>query len=337
MTRISRDTLRLWTRADVTERRALVTGAGGFVGQWLCRDLVRQGWHVVGSSLTDAPLGVLSPMEHSAVDWRLGDLRDSAVIERALTGPAADAVFHLAGIAYVPAPDRDPTLALDINVSVALQLLHELRLRQGAGVLDPAVVMVGSAEQYGRHDLSQMPLPETAECAPRTMYAATKYAQEIFALEAFRSSGLRVVCTRSFNHSGPGQEARFLLPSLVTRALEARRLGASTLVIGNAAPLKDFLHVEDAARAYVLLAERGRPGEVYNVCSGNSVTVGDVAKEVLTIVGVNAKLVTDDSLRRSADIPALVGSNRKICSETSWSPRRTRAEIILDLIHAASH
>lgn len=321
----------------MTERRALVTGAGGFVGQWLCRVLVRQGWRVVGSSLSTAPIGVLSAEEHAAIDWQIGDLRAPGEIVRAVEGPALDAVFHLAGIAYVPAADRDPTIALDINVRVGLQLLHELRIRRAEGAFDPAVVIVGSAEQYGRHELSAMPLLETTPCAPRTMYAATKLAQEVFALEAFQASGLRTICTRSFNHSGPGQEPRFLMPSLVARALEARRLGASTLVIGNAGPLKDFLHVEDAARAYVRLAERGRAGEVYNVCSGNRVTVGDVAKEVLEIVGVDATLVTDNSLTRSADIPALVGSNVKLCTETAWSPRRTRADIIADLIHAASH
>ena len=298
---------------------------------------MRQGWRVVGSSLTAAPLGVLSAEEHAAVDWRLGNLRELESIGQALAGPAVDAVFHLAGIAYVPAADRDPTLSFDINVKVALQLLHQLRLRHAAGGFDPSVVIVGSAEQYGWHDVAEMPLSESAVCAPRSIYAATKHAQEVFALEAFRSSGLRVICTRSFNHSGPGQESRFLLPSLVARALEARRLGASTLVIGNAGPLKDFLHVEDAARAYLLLAERGRAGEVYNVCSGNSVSVGDIAKEVLEIVGLDATLVTDDTLRRSADMPALVGLNTKLCTETSWRPRRTRADIIADLIRAASH
>ena len=89
-------------------------------------------------------------------------------------------------------------------------------------------------------------------------------------------------------------------------------------------------------RAYVLLAERGLAGEVYNVCSGEGVPVGEIAREVLTAAGVDAPLVGDDALRRPVDIPVLVGRNDKVRADTGWAPRRTRATIIADLLHAAA-
>jgi GDP-4-dehydro-6-deoxy-D-mannose reductase len=153
-----------------------------------------------------------------------------------------------------------------------------------------------------------------------------------------------VLCTRSFNHSGRGQQKSFLLPALVDRALAARsatngerRRPHQAIQIGNTDVVRDFLHVEDAVRAYVLLTEEGIAGEVYNVCSGQGVTVGDVAREVLSAAGVDAELVGDDALRRAVDVPVLVGSNEKLRTDTDWMPRRTRADIITDLIHAASH
>jgi GDP-4-dehydro-6-deoxy-D-mannose reductase len=332
-------------RIGTPSRKALVTGAAGFAGQWLCRDLARHGWLVTGTSLTGEPgVGILSPEDHALVTWRKEDLRDAGAVHAALDAAEPDAVFHLAGVAFVPAAGDDPMLAFDVNVGAAVRLLREVRERRAAGTLDPVVLLVGSGEQYGRHDALAMPLGEEVECRPCTLYAATKMAQEVFALEAFRSDGLRVLCTRSFNHSGRGQQKSFLLPALVDRALAARsatngepRGPHPAIQIGNTEVVRDFLHVEDAVRAYVLLAEEGLAGEVYNVCSGQGVTVGDVAHEVLRAAGVDAVLVSEDALRREVDVPVLVGSNEKLRSDTGWIPRRTRADIITDLIHAASH
>lgn len=316
-------------------KRALVTGAGGFAGQWLCRDLVRHGWAVTGSSLTGDPgAGVIAGEDHAGVIWRREDLRTAGVAEGAIDASRPDAIFHLAGVSFVPAAGDDPLLAFDVNTGLAVRLLHEVRARKLAGTLDPVVVLVGSAEQYGRHDAAAMPLGENVECRPRTFYAATKMAQETFGLEAFRADGVRVVCTRSFNHSGRGQAKAFLLPALVDRARAARDVPNATIAIGNTITVRDYLHVEDVARAYTLLAEHGLAGHVYNVCSGQGVSVGDLAAEVLQAAGVNATLVPDDSLRRTVDVPCLVGRNDNLREDTGWTPARSRSDIILDLLHA---
>ena len=317
--------------------KALVTGAGGFAGQWLCRDLSRRGWSVTGTTFDGPPShGVIAPEDHAEIVWRRDDLRESAAAAAALDAAMPDVVFHLAGVAFVPTAGSDPTGALELNVGATVRLLSALRDRRAAGTLDPVVVIIGSGEQYGRHDAEAMPLHENAECRPRSFYAATKMAQEGFALEAFRSAGVRVICTRSFNHSGRGQAPTFLLPALVERAIAAQRTGAP-VPIGNTTTVRDFLHVEDAVRAYVLLAEHGLAGEVYNVCSGRGVAVGDVAAEILRAVGIDVPLVADPALQRPVDVPMLVGDNLKLRTDTGWAPQRSRADIISDLIHAASH
>ena len=181
-----------------------------------------------------------------------------------------------------------------------------------------------------------MPLTETAEQRPHTVYAASKAAQEYVALEAYRSAGVRVIATRSFNHSGPGQADRFVLPGLVCRALALRSGGGRTLALGNTTPVRDFLHVRDVARAYVDLIERGTAGDVYNVASGVGVDVGTLAKRVLALVGVDAILSTDAALVRPAEVPTLVGDATKLRRATGWSPRFTFDSIIEDLIRAAA-
>lgn len=322
-------------------RRALVTGAGGFVGQWLCRALVRGGWEVTGATLGPAPDAAAHGDDPLArVDWRSLDLRPGtdrrtlrALVERA----APSAVFHLAGVAFVPAAGADPERALETNVGAAVRLIAAVRAWREAGGGDPTLLVVGSGEQYGRHPAEAQPLGESSAQAPMSFYAATKCAQEQFAMAAVRTDGLRVVATRSFNHSGRGQDPGFLLPALVRRAVEARRAPGAAVPVGNTAPIRDFLHVEDVVGAYIALVERGRPGEVYNVCSGEGVAVGTVAAEVLARAGVDpSALRPDPALQRPVDVPVLVGDNSKLRAETGWSPSRTRADIIDDLLDAAS-
>jgi GDP-4-dehydro-6-deoxy-D-mannose reductase len=325
--------------------RALVTGAAGFVGQWLCRALLAGGWEVAGAGPSASPEHpVLAPGEWGAVRWIPLDVRRSADLGAALDAVRPDAVFHLAGVSSVAGAASDPGGTCEVNVVGAARLLGELRARRRAGVLDPAVVIVGSAEQYGRHDADEMPLREDAVQRPLNVYAASKAAQEVVALEAHRSDGVRVIATRSFNHSGAGQPTRFLLPALVARALALRepRAGAGAggrpaLAIGNRDTVRDFLHVADVARAYILLAAHGAPGEVYNVSSGAGCRVADLAARVLDAARVDADVATDPALTRPVDVPALVGDNAKLRHATGWAPEKTLDDIIDDLIHAATH
>ena len=326
-------------------RTAFVTGAAGFVGRWLCRALLEEGWTVVGLSVVaeDVAVGQASAprggadRQPSDIRWYFGDVRDGELLARILNEARPDAVFHLAGVSFVPSADADPGEAYDINVTATARLLGLIASRKAAGELDPAVLIVGSAEQYGSHPESELPLTEAAEQRPMGVYAATKAAQEIAALQRWRKDGVRVIPVRPFNHSGAGQSSRFLLPALVKRALELRATGGRVLSIGNTTPVRDISHVAEVVRAYILLAERGVPGTAYNVCSGRGYSVADLASRVLERAGVRAELQPDPSLVRSADVPALVGSPARIAEATGWAPTRTLDDLIDDLIHAATH
>lgn len=320
--------------------RALVTGAGGFVGQWLCRALLRDGWEVAGTALGTLPSpGVLRGSEIAAIHWRGIDLAIGAEERRSISAllerTTPDVIFHLAGIAFQPAAGADQAATTATNVGGIVKLFEGVRPLRAAGVIDPVFLVIGSGEQYGPHAAAEQPLAEGAECRPVTFYAATKLAQEALALGAARAEGLRVVATRSFNHSGRGQAPPFLLPALVERA-KAARAGGGPVQIGNTEVVRDFLHVEDVVSAYISLATRGRVGEVYNVSSGTGVRVGELASEVLAAAGVHTPPVVDPALQRAVDVPVLVGDNSKLRADTGWAPSRSRADIISDLLDAAS-
>jgi len=263
------------------------------------------------------------------------DVTDGGQIAATVERAAPDVVLHLAAISHVPEAKRNPARAFEVNAVGTVRLLAELGAWRKAGEADPIVLVIGSSEQYGRHERDEMPLQETAEQRPLTLYAASKTAQEVAALQAFRGEGLRVVCTRSFNHSGAGQASSFVLPGLVARALAASRQGGP-LTLGNGDTVRDFLHVDDVVDAYLSLVDRGTPGEVYNVCSGEGASIRALAESVLQRIGVPADISSDPALTRPVDVPVQIGSNAKLRHATGWTPRRTREDIIDDLIHAAT-
>jgi GDP-4-dehydro-6-deoxy-D-mannose reductase len=321
-------------------RRALITGADGFVGQWLAKALLAQGWQVTGTAFKALPpRGTLSAEEREAIRWEVGDLtaaRDLGPMRSLVERASPDAIFHLAGMSYVPTVGDDPVWALETNVGVGIRLLEAVRLWHEATGAHPSILVVGSAEQYGRQPAELMPLSESVLCQPRTFYGATKQAQEDFALAAARAHGLHIVTTRSFNHCGPGHAPIFLLPALVQRVLAAKQTGAATLPIGNTDSVRDYLHVSDVIAAYLALVDRGQPGESYNVCSGTGVTAGEVAALVIARAQVELRVEQDPVLLRPADVPMLVGNNHKIRAHTGWAPTRTLADIIDDHLYAAS-
>lgn len=316
-------------------RRALVTGGAGFVGQWLIRALVARGYAVTSVSQTAHPgQRVLSEDELRRVRWVADDIRSAEELGRVLAEERPAVIFHLAAVSHTPAAAQSPVLAYDVNVLGLARLLAHVRALRLDGGYDPAIVAIGSGEQYGRHDAAAQPLVEHAPQRPLTVYAATKAAQEVIALQAARGDGMRVIATRSFNHSGPGQPANFLLPGLVARAMALPASGGA-LTLGNDFVTRDFLHVADVVDAYCLLAERGEPGEGYNVASGQGITVRALAECVLQRVGSTAEIVIDPALVRPVDVPILIGSPARLQAATGWSPRHPREAIIDDLIRYA--
>lgn len=316
-------------------RRALVTGGAGFVGQWLIRALLQRGYAVTSvSQHAHSDLPILEPAERDAVRWLADDIRSGERLRVALAEERPDAIVHLAAVSYVPAAQESPVLAYDVNVLGCARLLAHVRALRAAGAFDPTVLVVGSSEQYGRHDPPELPLTEEAAQRPLTVYAATKAAQEVIALQAARGEGLRVVATRSFNHSGAGHAPHFLLPALVRRAMALPRRGG-TLRLGNDGVVRDYLHVADVAEAYCRLLEQGVPGEAYNVASGEGVAVRALAERVLQRLGITAEIAVDPSLVRPVDVPALVGSSAKLRAATGWVPQRSRDAILDDLIRSA--
>lgn len=317
----------------------LVTGGGGFVGQWLARSLLERRDEIVLAGVGEADPGssVLSSKDWSRLVWRSVDLRDAGAVDRLVGETAPSLVVHLAGVSFPPDADVDPVLTYDVNTLGVVRLLSAVRRLRDTSAIDPVVLVIGSALQYGAHPADAMPLGETAAQRPQTIYAASKAAQEQVALQFWRGDALRVICTRSFNHSGVGHGASFVMPSLAKRVKDIASGRSPAVLRFGSNVVRDYLHVSDVVRAYLLLLERGVPGEVYNVCSGVGRSTKDLAVMALQRAGVQAEICTDVSLVRPNEIEVLVGSAAKLHAATGWAPRRTCEDIIDDLLNAATN
>jgi GDP-4-dehydro-6-deoxy-D-mannose reductase len=284
--------------------RALVTGASGFVGPHLCAHLRACGDDVVDPG-----------NERGAFD-----VTDRDAVDRAFTEIRPDVVYHLAARSHVGASWQDPVATLRVNVEGTLHVLDAAR---AVGVR--RVLVVGSAEEYGRIDPTEIPVQERAPLRPLTPYGASKVAASYLALQAWLGTGLETIRVRPFSHTGPGQAGSFLVPALAARIAAAERDGADAITAGSLDPVRDLSDVRDVVRAYRLLIEHGAPGEVYNVCGGEGVSVREIADRLLAQARRPLRIDIDAELVRPVEVPRLVGDPAKLVAATGW-----RREVTLD-------
>jgi GDP-4-dehydro-6-deoxy-D-mannose reductase len=294
--------------------KVVVTGAAGFVGVHLVAHCKASGDQVI-------------PLDRHGDD--AVDVTDADAVRTAVAAAQPDAVFHLAAVSHVGDSWSAPARVLRVNTEGTL---HVLRACIDAGVA--RVVVVGSADVYGAVAEHELPLTEAAPLRPITPYGASKAAADLLALQAFLGDGLATVRVRAFNHTGPGQDPSFLVPALAARIARAEREGHADVPLGAVEPVRDLTDVRDVVQAYRLLAQRGEPGEAYNVCSGRGVSVGEVAQRLVRLSERDLRITVDPDLVRPVDVPRLVGDPSKLRAATGWEPivplERTIADVLAE-------
>jgi GDP-4-dehydro-6-deoxy-D-mannose reductase len=223
---------------------------------------------------------------------------------------------------------ENPSEVLRVNVMGTAEILAAGR----ALPVSPRFLVVSSAEVYGVVAPGQLPLGEDTPTAPASPYAASKLAAEVVGFQAWRGYGQPVIVVRPFNHIGPGQSPNFFVPALAKRIVEARRSGATGLRVGTLTTRRDFTDVRDVVTAYRLLIEKGAPGEVYNVCSGQDVAMSEVAAQLLELARTDLALETDPALVRPVDVPVLRGDASRLREATGWQPVIPLATTLADVL-----
>jgi GDP-4-dehydro-6-deoxy-D-mannose reductase len=287
--------------------RTLVTGGNGFVGTHLVRALRERGIEPIVAGHSDDGEGVDIPL----------DLRDAANVRGVVELAHADAIVHLAALAFVPAATRDPLDAYDVNALGTARLLDAVR---ACGAPFPRVLVASSAEVYGPRAPREYPVREDALLRPATPYAASKAAAEAFAGAALRTYGVPTIVVRAFNAIGPGQDDRFAVAGFAAQLARIAAGGAPLLHVGNLDAQRDFLDVRDLAAAYVALLDSGTPGEAYNACSGRPLAIKDVLRALIGIARIAVEVREDPARMRPSDLPLSYGDAAKLTAATGWQP-----------------
>ena len=302
-------------------RSTLITGISGFVGGHLTDYLhrVRPDVAIYGMSRS-IPSWDFIPSRESLVrdiTFHAGDMQDASWVDAMIREIDPDAIIHLAAQSSVGESWKNPRGTVLYNLSLLLNVFEAVRQND----LSPRILNVGSSEVYGSVTEQALPLQESHTVYALNPYAVARVAQEQLAAIYCNSYHLPVVSTRSFNHIGPGQDSRFVVSSIAKQVAEiARGKRDPVLTIGNGSIIRDFLDVRDVVEAYLKLVERGRSGEVYNVCSGSGRKIADIAAALSSIAGISVQVRTSADLIRTLDNPIIFGSNEKIRHEIGWQP-----------------
>lgn len=299
-----------------------MTGAAGFAGCHLARALAGEGHEVWGTLQS----GHAPPREPAGVRWVAMELTSPSSIARAMDEVRPERVFHLAAQASVADSFGDPAATWEVNATGTLRLVSALAA--GARML-----FVSSAEVYGVVADGEQPIREGTPPRPTNPYAASKAAAEMAVLEAaLGHAGAHAVIARSFNHTGPGQDDRFALPAFARQlARIAAGMDEPVLRVGNLQARRDYLDVRDVVRAYLVLMERGVPGRVYNVASGQPHGMDALVEMLVGLSGTGARVEADPARFRAVDVPLLSGDASALRA-LGWEPRIALRQTLADLL-----
>jgi GDP-4-dehydro-6-deoxy-D-mannose reductase len=309
--------------------RILLTGATGFAGGWLAETLLAQAAHeVVGLSR-----GGKWPAESRHLDGRVAlracDLCDPAQAEVVLREVAPERIYHLAGYPHVGRSFQEPDAAWQGNLA-ATRCLFEAVLRWGGR---PRILAVGSGMIYGDPVRPDQVFNEDSPLRPTSPYGTSKAAADLVGYQVTRSHNLDIVRTRPFNHIGPRQSPQFAVANFARQLAEIRRGTRPPLLeTGDLSAHRDLTDVRDVAAAYVLLMERGRSGEAYNVGSGTSYSMQTVLDRLVALAGVKVQVRRRTDLLRRADTQKVLVSAERLRAETGWAPRHSLQQTLEDTL-----
>lgn len=309
--------------------RVLITGFTGFMGSHLADHLLETGgFEIWGLHRWRSRM---DNVEHLRGRVKLieGDVTDFSCLRRLLADVRPDYVFHLAAQSFVPTSWAQPDATITTNIRGQLGLFEAVRELD----LPCRIQVAGSSEEYGLVHPDEVPITEDNPLRPLSPYAVSKVAQDMLAWQYWRSYGLDVVRTRAFNHTGPRRGEVFALSNFASQIVEieaGRR--APVIMVGNLDATRDFTDVRDVARAYLLALQKGQAGQVYNICSGRDIRIGDGLDRLLSLARVRIEVRQDPARLRPSDVPILRGSAARFHADTGWEPRIPFERTLDDLL-----
>jgi len=294
--------------------KALITGISGFAGSYLAEFLINKGYRVFGTFYDKSTFSNLDNI-FDKIEIFECDIRNYNSLRTIIGKVRPDEIYHLAAISFVPNSLKDPKLTFDTNLYGTLNIYQAVIEQK----INPKILFIGSADEYGIVIDSNLPIKEEYPLQPVNPYSISKASADYLSHFYFKSYDLNIVRVRPFNHIGPRQSPEFVCSNFSKQIVEIEKgMKEPVIMVGNLEAKRDFTDVRDMVRAYWLAIQKGELGDVYNICSGKAVSIKEILDKLLSISKTNIKVKQDLNRMRSSDIPILLGNFTKFRTQTSW-------------------
>lgn len=308
--------------------KILITGAAGFVGAHLINLLKNDPDNEIFAWVKDEQES--SGIELDGNHIGIVDITRKEQVMNAFADICPDCIYHLAAQSSVGLSWKEPALTYEVNAVGSVHLLETVRLHNPQA----RVLLVGSAEQYGTIREEELPIAETQPLQGVNPYSISKMMQEQTARLYVDSYKLHIVLVRAFNHIGPGQSERFVIPDWCSQVVRMECEGRpGSIRVGNIDVRRDFTDVRDIVKAYAALMEHGQSGEVYNVGSGRAYSLKDVLDIILSCTGcMGVRYEVDEDRLRPADTPELRADISRLTSTINWTASYSLRQSVEDIL-----
>jgi len=307
--------------------RAFITGIGGFAGSHLTDLLLREGVDVHGTTILETEAN----LEHCAdrVTLHRCNLAEMDQVAEALSAAKPDWIVHLAALSFVPSAEKGPQTAILSNILGSANLLEGIKNY----CPDAKALMISSSAIYGHVAVGDLPIKETGRPKPDSIYGITKTTQELLTQLYFNKQNVHAVNLRPFNHVGPRQSPDFVTPNFARQiALIEKGKQEPVIHVGDLSAERDFTDVRDIAQAYYLAAQHCVPGETYNICTGDVISMRRLLDMLIELAEVEVRVEIDPERMRPSDLPILTGDVTKFKQATGWEPTVPLEQSLRDVI-----
>lgn len=313
--------------------KILITGASGFVASHFLDYLYDNSikCEVLGVDMSEPKYDYLVYSERFGIRFCQLDLMDKKNLRKEIIRFMPDQVLHLAAFSSVAYSWQYPSESFQNNCNIFLNLIEVIK----EIVPNCRILSVGSSEEYGNVKQEDLPLREDQQVNPVSPYAVARVSQELLSKVYVNAYGMKIILTRSFNHIGPRQDDRFVVPSFINRILNIKKAGKKEGVIetGNTSIIRDFVDVRDVVKAYYILLNKGKIGEIYNVCSGKGISLSKIIDYIADEVGVRVIPEINPKYIRPDDNAGIVGSPLKMKKEFGWIAECDVRNTIRDMVN----
>lgn len=310
--------------------KILITGITGFVGSHLAEYILSLGqkhkiyglcrWRSNKENLTNI---------YDKISLLDADLLDLGSLIRTMELTKPDIIFHLAAQSYVLTSFNSPTQTLWTNVIGTTNLLEAIRITKA----DPIIHICSSSEVYGQVTEGDIPIKESCPFKPASPYAVSKVGEDMVGYQYWTSYGIKTIRTRMFTHTGPRRGDVFAMSSFAKQiAAGELKLHTPVIYVGNLKSVRTFCDVRDAVKAYWIMVNKCKPGEVYNIGGTRSLSIGEALNILLSFTSTKFEIKVDPDLIRPSDVTLQIPCIDKFKNETGWSPEIPLEKTLSDML-----